>query len=176
MLPAENFPAIVNEELLINRRSMAVDSNEAVRNEASLGGELAPEEAISQIYREQLKHDLLWSESVEALDPLSASAILLDMRGAHEYASHRLAGSLSLPGTQPVLELFSKFPQKFEGKKIFLICEVGLRSMRVAQALRRAGIDIVSIAGGMARWSEKGLPRIRAVACMNNFPAAGAQR
>jgi rhodanese-related sulfurtransferase len=41
---------------------------------------------------------------------------------------------------------------------VITVCRVGSRSFFAAQALRQAGFDAVSIAGGMVRWVDEGRP------------------
>jgi rhodanese-related sulfurtransferase len=45
------------------------------------------------------------------------------------------------------------------GKKIALICQAGVRSARMSNALERAGLsNIIDVTGGTAEWIELGLP------------------
>ncbi|HEX3510942.1 MAG TPA: rhodanese-like domain-containing protein [Solirubrobacteraceae bacterium] len=44
------------------------------------------------------------------------------------------------------------------GRPVIFYCRVGARSLMAAQALRAAGYEAYSMAGGLARWAREGLP------------------
>jgi rhodanese-related sulfurtransferase len=45
-----------------------------------------------------------------------------------------------------------------DDQPIYVICAVGNRSARAAEALRRAGYDAINVAGGTNKWVEEGRP------------------
>ncbi len=45
-------------------------------------------------------------------------------------------------------------------RPVIFYCRVGSRSTMAAQALRAAGFEAYSMAGGLARWAHEGLPLI----------------
>lgn len=83
---------------------------------------------------------------------LAAGAALLDVREGFEWeaghapdASHLPMGELSLEGLPA-------------GRPLLVVCHVGGRSAAATDALVRAGVDAVDVAGGMDAWIRAGLP------------------
>ncbi len=91
--------------------------------------------------------------TVEAVaDLLVGGAALLDVREPFEWeaghapaASHVPMGQLSLEGLPA-------------GRPLLVVCHVGGRSAAATEALVRAGVDAVNVAGGMDAWARAGLP------------------
>jgi rhodanese-related sulfurtransferase len=88
----------------------------------------------------------------EVADLLASGAALLDVREPFEWeaghapdASHRPMGELTLDGLP-------------EGRPLLVVCHVGGRSAAATEALVRAGVDAVNVAGGMDAWARAGLP------------------
>ena len=80
------------------------------------------------------------------------SFLLLDVRTAQERTTACIAGSVHVP----LAELESRIEElrEYEGQEICTLCHHGVRSLRAAAALRRAGFDHVrSMAGGIHLWS-----------------------
>lgn len=83
---------------------------------------------------------------------LAGGAALLDVREGYEWdaghaptASHLPMGQLSLDGLP-------------EGRPLLVVCHVGGRSAAATEALVRAGVEAVNVAGGMAAWARAGMP------------------
>jgi rhodanese-related sulfurtransferase len=78
--------------------------------------------------------------------------VVIDVRTAQERATACIAGSLHVP----LAELESRIDElrEFEAQEICTLCHHGVRSLRAAAALRRAGFEQVrSVAGGIHLWS-----------------------
>jgi rhodanese-related sulfurtransferase len=78
--------------------------------------------------------------------------IVLDVRTAQERTTACIAASVHVP----LAELESRIEElrEYEGQEICTLCHHGVRSLRAAAALRRAGFDHVrSMAGGIHLWS-----------------------
>jgi rhodanese-related sulfurtransferase len=76
----------------------------------------------------------------------------VDVRTAQERAIGCIAGSVHLP----LAELESRLEElrDHEANEVFTLCHHGVRSLRAAAALRRAGFERVrSVAGGIHLWS-----------------------
>jgi hydroxyacylglutathione hydrolase len=92
------------------------------------------------------------AERLEAADP----PLVLDVRGADEYAEGHIPGSLHIP--------YGELPQRLEevprGRTVAAICKGGKRSGLAASVLQREGFnDVVHVArGGMAGWTREGRP------------------
>ena len=83
-----------------------------------------------------------------------AGALLIDVREPDEYEDGHVPGAVSMPlGVLPVrtLELPKDSP-------VYVICQMGGRSMQAAMFLDRAGYDARSVAGGTNAWISAGHP------------------
>jgi protein-S-isoprenylcysteine O-methyltransferase Ste14/rhodanese-related sulfurtransferase len=81
------------------------------------------------------------------------SAVLIDVRGPHEYEQEHIAGARSLPLTalDPAL-----FPG---GKTVIVYCATSKRSCAAAAQLKQAGFTAVAVLeGGIVGWKAVGLP------------------
>ena len=89
-------------------------------------------------------------------DELAATpnAYVLDVRRHEEWLEKRLPGVTLIPMDQ-INERADEIPSD---QRIYVICAVGGRSARVAEALRNAGYDAVNVAGGTNKWVEEGRP------------------
>lgn len=92
------------------------------------------------------------------LDELAAAlaegAPLIDVRTPDEYVTARVPGARLIP----LDELRARIDEVPKGRRVYVICAVGGRSLAAATALNRAGFDTVSVAGGTIRWVEEGRP------------------
>ena len=91
-------------------------------------------------------------ELAEALD--GSDPFVLDVRRHEEWVEKRLPGVTLIPMDQ-LNERIEEIPSD---RQVFVICAVGGRSARVAEALRNAGYDAVNVAGGTNKWVEEGRP------------------
>lgn len=93
----------------------------------------------------------------EALQRQHGGALLLDVREPYEHATGMAEGAVALPLGQLLQRIPELVPDK--DTAILAICAHGPRSLRAAHALQQRGYaDVVSVAGGTARWIEEGLP------------------
>lgn len=83
---------------------------------------------------------------------LDGGAALLDVREPPEWdaghaptASHIPMGQLSLDNIPA-------------GRPLLVVCHLGGRSAAATEALTRAGVEAVNVAGGMDAWARAGLP------------------
>ena len=97
----------------------------------------------------------------EALQRKHAGAVLLDVREPYEQAAGMAEGAVALPLGEVLQRIGAVVPDR--ACEILAICAHGPRSLRAAQALRQRGYaNVVSVAGGTARWVEEGLPMAKA--------------
>ncbi|MBN8592277.1 MAG: MBL fold metallo-hydrolase [Anaerolineae bacterium] len=91
----------------------------------------------------------------EAVLLVSHGAFLLDVRGADEYRSERIAGAHHIPmGYVPVYAC--DLPKD---RPLIVQCGGGVRSMVVASLLQRAGFDrVMNLSGGIDGWKRAHLP------------------
>ncbi|MEO8190728.1 MAG: rhodanese-like domain-containing protein [Acidobacteriota bacterium] len=85
------------------------------------------------------------------------SPILVDVREDDEFRVDHAAGALHLSKGVLERDIETKIPDP--GTPVVLYCGGGSRSALAADALARMGYtDVRSMAGGMRRWRELGLP------------------
>ena len=78
---------------------------------------------------------------------------LIDVREPDEFAAGRVPGAVNLPMSQ-LGERLDELPDgAFD-----VICKVGGRSARVAEALTARGYDVVNVDGGTDAWIDAGYP------------------
>ncbi len=82
------------------------------------------------------------------------AAVLLDVREHDEWQRGHVDGATHIPmGDVP-----GRLAEIDRDARLFVICQVGGRSLRVAQYLRRQGYEPVNVTGGMVAWSAAGRP------------------
>jgi rhodanese-related sulfurtransferase len=79
---------------------------------------------------------------------------LIDVREPYEREAGRLAGSRHIP----LVELTAQAATVERERPVVFYCRVGSRSEMAAQAFRAAGFQAYSLAGGLRRWVQEGLP------------------
>jgi rhodanese-related sulfurtransferase len=82
----------------------------------------------------------------------AAGAAVLDVRNPDEYESGHVPGAVLIP----LDELAARQDEIPDGDPLYVICAVGGRSLRAAQALMGAGHRALSVAGGTNGWIERG--------------------
>ena len=75
--------------------------------------------------------------------------VLLDVRQPDEHAYCALPGSVLIP----LGELAARVEEVPAGVPVVVYCHHGVRSLSGAAILIRAGIEAVSLAGGIDRWT-----------------------
>ena len=96
---------------------------------------------------------------VQHLDPVEgkrrvdAGALLLDVRNPDEWQAGHPEGAAWIP----MGELAERQEELPTDREIVVICKVGGRSARVAEALIAAGYDAANVAGGAEAWQQAGM-------------------
>ncbi len=95
---------------------------------------------------ENIRNGLVKQWHLSDLDalPRDGSAELLDTRSAAEFAAGHLEGFRNIP----VDELRERLGELDAGKRVYVICQSGLRSYISARILSAAGFDCYNFAGG----------------------------
>lgn len=104
-------------------------------------------------------------EAWEALVKEKGRALLLDVRPRAEFDHEHIVGAVNIP-LEEIEESDPKalsLPEPAAGKKIFVICQSGIRSRKATRLLRSRGHSgAVSVSGGIEAWikdaGEKGNP------------------
>lgn len=81
-------------------------------------------------------------------------ALLLDVREPDEWAAGRAPGAVHVP----MGEIEARRGELPTDRRIVAVCRSGARSGRVAEFLRRSGLDAANLEGGMQAWEAAGLP------------------
>jgi rhodanese-related sulfurtransferase len=82
------------------------------------------------------------------------AAVLLDVREDDEWRRGHAAGAQHIPMGEVPARLDEIDPKA----KLYVICHLGGRSMRVAQYLQGNGYQPVNVNGGMQAWAAAGRP------------------
>ena len=80
--------------------------------------------------------------------------LLIDVREPSEFGIGRIPGSKLIPVNSIEMHITELLPYK--DKEIVLHCKSGMRSMRAAQTLKKAGFThVINMLGGINAWSEQ---------------------
>lgn len=94
--------------------------------------------------------------SIDELEShLSTGGLAYDVREPNEFADGHVPGVIPLP-MSALRERWQEIPA--DKGTVQIVCATGHRSLNVATALREAGIDAVSVAGGTVAWARSGRP------------------
>ena len=85
---------------------------------------------------------------------LAAGAPLLDVRESEECAAGHVPGAQLLP----LGALAARLHELPTDRTVYVVCQAGGRSAQVAQLLEREGLQVRSVAGGTAAWTQSGRP------------------
>jgi len=78
---------------------------------------------------------------------------LVDVREPHEFAEGHVPGAVNLP-----MSIIGEHLDELPDGSFDVICQVGGRSARVAQALEARGYDATNVDGGTGEWIAAGYP------------------
>ena len=79
---------------------------------------------------------------------------LIDVRENDEYLGGHVAGAKLIP----MSEMMARADEVPTEGEVYVICQVGGRSLKVTEFLRGRGVDAYSVAGGTKAWYESGRP------------------
>jgi rhodanese-related sulfurtransferase len=79
---------------------------------------------------------------------------LIDVREPYEREAGHIRGTRHIE----LLALSEHAGELERERPVVFYCRLGSRSTMAAQALRGAGFEAYSMAGGLARWAQEGLP------------------
>jgi rhodanese-related sulfurtransferase len=93
---------------------------------------------------------------VEALELLSAGALLLDVREENEWEAGHAAQALHIA----LSEVPDRVDTLKKDQRIVAVCRSGQRSARAGQFLTEQGFDVVNLHGGMLAWAGADEPLV----------------
>ena len=103
------------------------------------------------------------SELKAILDGPQDDVLLLDVRNPQEVEIAALADAITIPLDRIESgEAVEEVRRLSEGKRLYVLCKVGVRSAKALIVLGRHGIEGINISGGIDAWSEQvdpSLPR-----------------
>ena len=100
---------------------------------------------------------LISVEPQEAVRLINGDAAVVDLRNAEAFARAHIVNAKNLPFDE--LSVHQDKLEKLKGKPIVAVCDAGMTSTRLADRLRKEGVDnVYSLRGGMNAWSQAGLP------------------
>lgn len=157
-LDDSHFPKIEHEELLMNKPGQKKEITDA-RYDFDVGTDDAYEMAYAISPKEA------WLQLKESGEiPIRPGVAIVDIRTKGEFLHFHLPGSERMDA-HSITDNLSKLSRKWKGKKVFLLCPMGIRTRVIAQFLREKKIEAYSIKGGTTEWSARDLPRWRPNIC-----------
>lgn len=93
-------------------------------------------------------------DAPDARRRVESGAMLLDVRNPDEWEAGHVEGATWIPMHQ-IVDRQGELPTD---REIVVICKVGGRSAKVAEALVTAGYDAANVAGGAEAWQAAGFP------------------
>ncbi len=103
---------------------------------------------IPEINVQELR-DLLQTRAAVPSD-VEATFDIIDVRQPSEHRICAMEGAILLP----LSSLVSGMKELDPGKRHYLLCHHGIRSLRAAAVLRQQGFDAVNISGGIDAWAR----------------------
>ncbi len=93
-------------------------------------------------------------EVTEVPTTFDESVVLLDVREHDEWQRGHADGARHIP----MGEVPARIGEIDPGAKLFVVCHLGGRSLRVAHYLAQHGYTPVNVSGGMQAWADAGRP------------------
>jgi hypothetical protein len=81
-------------------------------------------------------------------------AQLIDVREEDEFATGHAAGAINIP----MSEITSRVRDLDGTEDIYVICQLGGRSAKVAEFLEEQDFPVINVEGGTSAWIKAGLP------------------
>lgn len=80
--------------------------------------------------------------------------VIVDVRERHEWKAGHAPGSKNIP----LSKLHARVGELPPDRRYAAVCRSGARSRSATAHLRRAGLDVVNVKGGMNAWRRASLP------------------
>jgi len=98
-------------------------------------------------------------DPTDAVGLINNDATVIDLRNAESFARGHIVNARNIPFDE--LEANRDKVDKFKSKPILAVCDSGVSSNKTVTSLRNSGFDSVyGLKGGMAAWSQAGLPLV----------------
>ncbi len=96
-------------------------------------------------------------EAIDAVKLINNDGVVIDIRSSDAFARGHIVNARNIPSD----ELDAKLEQltSLKAKPLIAVCDNGITSRRAVNTLQSAGFESVyNLKGGMAGWSQSGLP------------------
>ena len=92
--------------------------------------------------------------ATELAERRDAGALVVDVRQPDEYEEAHVPGAVLIP--------MDEMPERVDDipmdEPVYIVCQTGARSERVAEWLLRQGYDATNVVGGTSAWMRAGKP------------------
>ena len=89
-----------------------------------------------------------------AVELVDQGAVVVDVREQAEWDAGHIPGAIHLP----LGEIARRHSQLPRDTQLIAVCRTGNRSALATESLRRAGLRVENLEGGMKGWKKSGLP------------------
>ncbi len=96
-------------------------------------------------------------DAVDAVKLINNDAVVVDLRSSDAHARGHIVSARSIPSDELDAKLSTL--NQYKSKPVIAVCESGVSSTRAVNTLRQQGFESVyGLKGGMAAWTQAGLP------------------
>lgn len=100
---------------------------------------------------------LISVEPSAAVGLINNDAVVLDLRNAEAFARGHIVNAKNIPYDE--FDAASNRITRFRDRPVVAVCDSGVSSNKVVDALRKSGFEkSYGLKGGMAAWNQAGLP------------------
>lgn len=100
-------------------------------------------------------------EPTEAVRLINSDATVVDLRNADAFSRGHIVNAKNMPFDE--IAAHQEKLDRLKGKQIIAVCESGAASTKLADRLRKSGVEqVYSLRGGMNAWSQASLPVVGA--------------
>ena len=156
-LDESHFPSVENAHLL--------DGFEKVERVEIVDYEVSCDDAYEIIYgvdKEELWEMIRNNYEVKVKE----GVLVVDVRDESDFEHFRLVGSENIEFEKLVSNI-GEYSDKMSGKKVVVVCKLGVSSGSAVSKLRGVGVDAYSLRGGVTDWSNFNFPRWKPEFCFN---------
>ncbi len=100
---------------------------------------------------------MLSVEPQEAVKLINADAAVIDLRNAEAFSRGHIVSAKNIPFEE--LAAHQEKLDRLKGSSIIAVCDAGVTSTKLADRLRKSGVEnVYSLRGGMNAWTQASLP------------------
>ncbi len=96
-------------------------------------------------------------DPTEAVGLINGDAAVLDLRSADAFALGHIVNARNIPMDE--FDVTQSKLARLKNKPVLAVCDTGIRSNKAVDQMRKSGFESAyGLKGGMAAWSQAGLP------------------